>query len=175
MVKFTFFCHKNLPGKWKNNNPYSSVPKFNTLQFLIFLWWGRHFLNSSKSEWIIRKYFTPLCPTIVSKSTKTTWNLSFWQNNITLLLYHNGDEIISGGAYVVIFMCMFFKRNVSNFTHHLEISYCVNFLGRLVEMGSSWNFPARASPSCDGSEPSRAELGHYNFRAETELNFLSPN
>ena len=39
----------------------------------------------------------------------------------------------------------------------------------LLEMSSSWNFPARASPSCEGSEPSRAELGHYNFRAETEL------
>ena len=36
-------------------------------------------------------------------------------------------------------------------------------------MGSSWNFPARASPSYEGSEPSRAELGHFNFRAETEL------
>ena len=33
-----------------------------------------------------------------------------------------------------------------------------------VEMGSSWNFPARASPSCEG-----AELGHFHFRAETEL------
>ena len=36
-------------------------------------------------------------------------------------------------------------------------------------MSSSWNFPARASPSCEGSEPSQAELGHFNFRAETEL------
>ena len=36
-------------------------------------------------------------------------------------------------------------------------------------MGSSWNFPARASPSYEGSKPSRAELGHFNFRAETEL------
>ena len=26
----------------------------------------------------------------------------------------------------------------------------------LVEMSSSWNFPARASPSYEGSEPSRA-------------------
>ena len=39
----------------------------------------------------------------------------------------------------------------------------------LVEMSSSWNFPARASPSCESSEPSRAELEHFNFRAETEL------
>ena len=36
-------------------------------------------------------------------------------------------------------------------------------------MGSSWNFPARASPSYESSELSRAELGHFNFRAETEL------
>ena len=40
-------------------------------------------------------------------------------------------------------------------------------------MGSSWNFPARASPSCKGSEPSRAELGHFNFRAENELTILT--
>ena len=38
-----------------------------------------------------------------------------------------------------------------------------------LEMSSSWNFPARASPSYEGAEPSRAELGHFNFRAETEL------
>ena len=48
----------------------------------------------------------------------------------------------------------------------------------LVEMGSSWNFPARASPSWESSEPIRAELGHFNFRAETELkpswNFFEP-
>ena len=31
-------------------------------------------------------------------------------------------------------------------------------------MSPSWNFPARAEPSCEGSEP-----GHSNFRAETEL------
>ena len=36
-------------------------------------------------------------------------------------------------------------------------------------MGSSWNFLARGSSSYEGSEPSRAELGHFNFRAETEL------
>jgi hypothetical protein len=36
-------------------------------------------------------------------------------------------------------------------------------------MSPSWIFPARAEPSCEGSEPSRAELGHFNFRAETEL------
>jgi hypothetical protein len=28
----------------------------------------------------------------------------------------------------------------------------------LVEMSSSWNFPALASPSCEGSEPSRGTL-----------------
>ena len=39
-------------------------------------------------------------------------------------------------------------------------------------MSPSWNFPARAEPSYEGSEPSRAELGHFNFRAETELDFF---
>jgi hypothetical protein len=37
-------------------------------------------------------------------------------------------------------------------------------------MVSSWNFPARAKPSYEGPEPSQAELVHFNFRAETELN-----
>ena len=36
-------------------------------------------------------------------------------------------------------------------------------------MSLSWNFPARASPSYEVSEPSQAELEHFNFRAETEL------
>ena len=40
-------------------------------------------------------------------------------------------------------------------------------------MSPSWNFPARAEPSYEGSEPSRAELGHFNFRAETELTSYS--
>ena len=41
-----------------------------------------------------------------------------------------------------------------------------------IVMSPSWNFPARAEPSYEGSEPSRAELGHFNFRAETELDFF---
>ena len=40
-------------------------------------------------------------------------------------------------------------------------------------MSSSWNFPAQASPSCEGSEPSQAELEYFNFRAETELTILT--
>jgi hypothetical protein len=36
-------------------------------------------------------------------------------------------------------------------------------------MSPSWNFPARAEPSYKGAEPSRAELGHLNFRAENKL------
>jgi hypothetical protein len=43
----------------------------------------------------------------------------------------------------------------------------------VVEMSSSWNFPARASPSYEGSEPSRGTLifelkgkGHEPSRAE---------
>ena len=40
-------------------------------------------------------------------------------------------------------------------------------VSRLLEMSSSWNFPARASPSYESSEP-----GHFNFRAESELKFF---
>ena len=36
-------------------------------------------------------------------------------------------------------------------------------------MSPSWNFLAQAEPSYEGSVPSRAELGHFNFLAETEL------
>ena len=42
-----------------------------------------------------------------------------------------------------------------------------------LEISSSWNFLARVEPSYEGSEPSRAELGHFNFRAETELTILT--
>ena len=38
-------------------------------------------------------------------------------------------------------------------------------------MSSSYKFLVRVSPSYKSSEPSRAELGHFNFRAETELKF----
>ena len=36
-------------------------------------------------------------------------------------------------------------------------------------MSPSRNFPARVEPSYEVSEPSRAELGHFKIRAETEL------
>ena len=39
-------------------------------------------------------------------------------------------------------------------------------------MSPSRKFPARAEPGYEGSEPSQAELGHFNFRAETELDFF---
>ena len=42
-------------------------------------------------------------------------------------------------------------------------------------MISSWNFPAHVSPSYEGSEPSQAELEHFNFWAETELKALIKN
>ena len=45
--------------------------------------------------------------------------------------------------------------------------------GLTVEMSSSCNFSARASPSYEGSELSQAKLGHFNFRAETELTILT--
>ena len=45
-----------------------------------------------------------------------------------------------------------------------------------LEMNSSCKFRARASPSYESSEPSQAELEHFNFRAETELSkMLGPN
>ena len=40
-------------------------------------------------------------------------------------------------------------------------------------MSSSRNFPARASLSCEKSESSRGELGHFNIRAEIELTILT--
>ena len=44
-----------------------------------------------------------------------------------------------------------------------------NHFTQLLVMSPSWNFPTRAKPSYEGSKPSRAELGHFDFRAETEL------
>ena len=49
---------------------------------------------------------------------------------------------------------------------------CAHSIGCTV-MSSSRNFPARASPSCEDSEPIRAKLGHFNFQAETELTIPS--
>ena len=45
----------------------------------------------------------------------------------------------------------------------------------LLVMSPSQNFPARAEPSYESSEPSRAELGHFNIRAETELTLHTDN
>ena len=42
-------------------------------------------------------------------------------------------------------------------------------------MSPSRKFPARASPSYEGSEATQAELGHFNFWAENELDFFSYN
>ena len=39
----------------------------------------------------------------------------------------------------------------------------------IILMSTSWNFLSWADPSWKGSEPSRVELGHFNFWAETEL------
>jgi hypothetical protein len=49
----------------------------------------------------------------------------------------------------------------------LSVKVCTDLLG------SSWNFLARASPSHEVSEPIQAQLGHFNFRAETELTILT--
>ena len=53
----------------------------------------------------------------------------------------------------------------------IDIRYIDKWLNSLV-MSPSWNFPAQAEPSYEGSKPSQAELGHFNFRAETELDFF---
>ena len=52
----------------------------------------------------------------------------------------------------------------------MNLNYLLTYI---LEMGSSWNFTAWASSSYEGSEPSRAELGHFNFRAEIELIYLN--
>ena len=59
-------------------------------------------------------------------------------------------------------------------THFLGMNYFNFWEAYAVEMGSSWNFPARASPSCEFSGSSEPELGHFDFRAETELKFFKP-
>ena len=65
------------------------------------------------------------------------------------------------------------------------IIFCWTLLPKIkssLEMGSSWNFPAQASPSYESSEPSRAGALHFSSwnRAEIFLrttikfpNFLS--
>ena len=46
------------------------------------------------------------------------------------------------------------------------------WINNVLEMSSSWNFSARASPSYEayeGSKPSQAKLVQFNFQAETKL------
>ena len=57
------------------------------------------------------------------------------------------------------------SKSYSFCTMHIYYTY-------FVVMSPSCNFPAQAEPSYEDSEPSRAELGHFNFRAETELGFF---
>ena len=65
---------------------------------------------------------------------------------------------------------MSFFKGCTSPSDNKEIKDCANGSSRyILVMGSSWIFPARASPSYEGSEPSQAELGHFDFRAETEL------
>ena len=54
----------------------------------------------------------------------------------------------------------------------LYVSFRIPLYNYLLVMSPSRNFPARASPSYEGSEPSRAELEPFNFRAESELKFF---
>ena len=46
------------------------------------------------------------------------------------------------------------------------------FLLKIAVMNSSWNFPSWAEPSYKGTEPRQAKLGHFNFRAETDLSIF---
>ena len=62
-----------------------------------------------------------------------------------------------------IYSVLFYTQN---FFSYLNM-YC------FLEMSSSWNFPARASPSCEGSEPSRAEALQFPSWNRAEF-FLSP-
>ena len=62
---------------------------------------------------------------------------------------------------LVIFKKKFIKVNFSSFLANFQFRAGI--------------FPARASPSYEGSEPSRAELGHFDFRAENELDFFLIN
>ena len=63
-------------------------------------------------------------------------------------------------------------------THHkkdcfylgdIKLGFPFATLRYLLEMSLSCNFPAQAELSYEGSELRGAELGHFNFRAETEL------
>ena len=55
------------------------------------------------------------------------------------------------------------SKSYSFCTMHIYYTY-------FVVMSPNCNFPAQAEPSYEDSEPSRAELVHFNFRAETEVN-----
>jgi hypothetical protein len=55
----------------------------------------------------------------------------------------------------------------------VKTSVCFTF-GYLLEMSLSWNFPARASPSYEGFEPSRAGALQFSSWNRAEI-FLSPN
>ena len=57
--------------------------------------------------------------------------------------------VLQSGHY---FLILFSKLNSIYYTVCTTYILC----RYVLEMSSSWNFPARASPSCEGSEPSRA-------------------
>ena len=79
------------------------------------------------------------------------------------------------GTYFLWFMGFLFRNQVhlqregGYKYYHGTIMKQAHFEWRTLVMSPSWNFLARAKPSYEGSEPSRAELGHFKFRAETEL------
>ena len=57
--------------------------------------WKTQFIyeqNINSVEIAFKIDITPIC--WASKATKTTWNLSFWQKNITLLMYLPGWQVV---------------------------------------------------------------------------------
>ena len=89
--------------------------------------------------------------------------------------------MVMGLKIIKIILPNFKHNSFSNFScgflnpnYFFQFEFNCSNVYRLV-MSPSWNFPARAEPSYEDSEPSQAELGHFNFRAETELktNFFS--
>ena len=59
-----------------------------------------------------------------------------------------------------------------NFQKSMLVMY-IRIVTVCLVMSPSQNFPAQAEPSYEGSDPSRAELGHFNFRAKTKLTILT--
>jgi hypothetical protein len=76
------------------------------------------------------------------------------------LLYRLANQDLENA----LFLCL-----VDGDPYGVAIMLIYKVTSSYLVMSPSWNFPARAEPSYKDSEPSRAELGLFNFRAESEL------